>query len=1296
MEHVRYADDEQLRPYPGCASARPAGLASSVDFLGVVASGPGDQALPGRSSGFIWLKFWRYVSFFFVVSQVGQLYAASAPQLAFSANAGQITLSWQDTNNWLQSSAALAPATWLNVTSLPMVTGTTNTLAVPADQAAGYYRLVYSPFLPPPTELNLDANEDALGNGYFILSWDAVPTAVSYNLYYATDPGVTKYDYLSVSNVMGITNLSQEVDGLMAGQHYYFVVTAVSGSGESADSNEAMGVFGAQAGVSGEIDTLLQFGTNLMEVALAGVSVTLSNLSDPTLGAQTVTDPDGGFEFAPQPAGNYQLCWSAPGFGPGCYSNAIALSNDAVDVGVILLMPPTNAGLVYGQVTLQDGSVPVVQDAFFNISITPVITLFNSNGGIVRVATPNFLGEYVMAGVPMAPNLTLSAQLQQSGVTTNIDGSVTGEADLVIPETPLTISNLVATLNGQPIVRVPGGTTVQVFATVGPTNHPLQYIWLQPDGTPLPGASGPNVNWTVPNDSDGYEYLFLAVTDGYGGFASDFVELTVNPYLVFSGQVVGSDTNAPPVTNAVVQLNTLVTNTDANGYFSFLVTATNEYDLTITAGGYLPLGKVYFDEAPDQEYVMLQILSDLCIYDASTNISVVTPAGVTVDIPPQVLVDMNGNGYTGCVSVAVNLMDPCAGSNPVGADYTSGGNLLDLASLADIDLEGTNGPLFLNGSATAQIFLPISASCAVNTNLLPVEQFYTFNVSSNRWVPIGWGTNVTATDGSIIGYQGAVAMLGEVGMGAKEDPAEVGTLELASDGTVPLPFRVQIIPGNAKRIYTDITPSNNKVPNVPFGDVAILILNPRQAPGEFYTNGTVLVPDDKKEVIQVIKVTLKAANLKVKVGLGKAPDNNQTRLATLTQNKAGAVFDENDVDTVLGRLLQRIANFFLPNKWKDGSEANAKLYYKAIDLGNKKDTFTKWQTQDKFITIRPKKADGKTIDFTGHPKDTLANAKAGDLEFGLYFNATDLGAGRRVGMNVWMDTDNQKSVAYYAATYPTLEDAVADKNVKYIACIDYALGGGGRIVRFYVFDGTGKQLTGINSEKQSAQTVYVPNVCMVCHGAGRKDPTQADVDGQFIAFDTANFTFTTEKEFSYPALTANAARAALPESGVAGNQNVFCSLNDGLLTGKRTMPTDLLALIKNLVKNSTSYYAGPAAKTDGFAQDWVNKNAAPADKKAQSTLYTGTYAVSCRSCHSTQRGIPFPTAAGFSGGRAAEKAERTMAASIMPQSQRAYFIFWGSHTGAFLNNTLNNAPYNRKQAVISQPASISDDTPKVK
>jgi hypothetical protein len=1240
----------------------------------------------------MWRKFLQLVSFSFVLSQVGSLYGAAPPRLAVSANAGQITLSWQDTNYWLQVSPTLAPAAWGKVPDLLMVAGTTNRLVVPASQGAAFYRLVYAPYFPPPAELSLTADEDALGNPSFLLSWDAVPNADSYDLYFATDPAVTQFNFLSLSNgaaITGITNLAEEVDGLLTGQHYYFVATAVQGTNQSADSAEATGLFSPQGSVSGEVDTMLQTGTNLVQLPLVGVSVTLSNLSDPTLNGQMMTSPDGVFEFNDQPAGSYTLNLSSHGFGG--YSTMILLSNIPVDLGVILLAAATNAGLVYGQLTLQDGSV-------VDSSLNPTITLYDTNGAVLQVTAPDANGDYVMAGLPIAHNLALSAQAQQSSVSTNIDTSLVGGVDLVLPETPPVLDSLVATLNSQPVVRVPGGTTVQVAATVEPGSNPLQYYWFQADGTPLPGASGSNVNWTVPSDPEGYEYLYLNVTDNYGGFASGFVVLTVNSNLVFSGQVVGSDTNASPITNAVVQLNTLVTNTDANGYFSVLVMPTNEYDLTIGAPGYVPLGLVYFDEAPDQQYPLLQVLSSPCTNDASSEIQVVTPSGVSVDIPPGSLVDTNGHPYAGCVSVAMNLEDPCSVSLPMGAAYTSDGHPLNLATVADIDLEGTNGPLSLSDAATAQVFLPVSAACAANTNLLADEPIYAFNPAANAWVPVGSGS--TAISGGFFGYQGAVLMLTALAVG--DAPAKTSTLEMVPDGTMPLPIKVRILAGG-KITYADITPSNKKVPNVAQGAVNILILNPRQAPGAYYGNSNTEVTDDKKDVIQQIDVTLGADPLTVNLGLGKTPaKDNQTRRATLQlkasptptePNPKAKDFTESDVDTLVEKFLQRTTKNAIWFKYQPGSDADANKYYQKIGSPA---TFTDWQKADKF-TPRPKRKDG-TIVFKGggDNAETLANARGDDLEYGLYFNSADLGAGRRVGMNIWKE-GGQDSVAYYAATYATLDDAVNDQNVKYIACMDSKPGasridGAKNIIRFYVFDATGKQLTSLNNEKQGGKPVYVPNVCTVCHGGSDASfTTGPDAEGQFIAFDTANFTFANDGPFTYKALTGGAARAALPEGGAGGNKNVFCSLNDGLLTGqkkKATMPKVLSALITVLTKGNNSFYGGPAAARDGFPANWVDGTANDA------ALYTSVYAVSCRSCHSTHSariGHNWEVAAAFSDD-ADRIARFDFLTSLMPQSQRTYTIYWGSHTGKFLDT---QGIVNQGK-IVDQPKTITDVPPPVK
>jgi hypothetical protein len=1255
-------------------------------------------------------RFIHQISVLLVLSGICRLYGVPPSQLNISQAGEEVTLSWQDTNDWLQSSSTLNPAVWVNVCPTAAVAaGGTNSFAGPADQPAMFYRLIYSPFLPPPAELGLEPFEDVLGDDYFNLWWDAVPGAVSYNLYYAADPSVTKDNYSSLSQggaIFGITTLNEPVGGLVDGTHYYFVATAVSPSGESADSDEVTGVFGPEGSISGQVFTELDFGTNEVQVPLGGVSVTVSNLADPTLFSQTTTDPDGNFEFIEQPAGSYQLCWYGGGFGAGCCTNVLVVSNCPIVVS-IPLTPPSNT--VYGQVYLQDGTLPLLTDPFFQIDLCPSIALSDASDNLLQQVVPNDFGQYVMAGAPLGSSLQLSGQLQESGVTTNIDTFVIGEADMVFPKTPPDISNLVAALNGQPVVRVPGGSTVQVCATVGPDAGAYYYQWLQADGTPLPGASGTNVNWTVPDDPDGYEYLFLGVTDGFGGFASSSLVLTVNPYLTFSGQVTSSDANADPIINATVQVNDLETNTDSNGYFSLLVTPANEYDLTITAAGYVPVGKVFYDEDPDDEYVMLEILTNSCTYDGSANIFVADPSGVTVDIPVGALMDTNGDTYTGCVSAAVDLLDPCVDTNnTAGGDYILDGSLFTPSALADIDLEGTNGPLFLNGSAPAQIYVPVSASCSALGGLPPGEQFFTLYPASNRWISMGPATNMT-TGGVITGYQGPVTALGEVLMAqAGAAPMMQGVLQLISDGTIPVPFKVQIIKSDQIRNYQEITAMKSTTSPLPIGNTTILVLNPRQVPEDYFGTGSGMaakpVGDDAKTIIQAITVALPASTAKapfsISVGLGTQPPappaNKQTRFAKLTRNTKGDPFAVGEAKSANEKFLARIGGKNVFGGARPGNSDDTKKYYDIIDKTAAKTTFANWQKANGWQIQRGKKNNGE-VSFATNPDDLPNQIKnGGDDEFALYFDANDLGAGQRLGIKInTKTTDTKPSVAYYMASYPTLVDAENDVNLSYIFCIDYALvpGSANRIIRFYAFDKNGDITSAPVKVSAGSQPRFVPYVCMVCHGgkANIVPPMgiNPDVGGQFIAFDTANYTFSKKGGFTYNSPNArNLATGAnqgnqganpLPNSNIK-SPNVFCSLNDGLLTSSAlptaTMPAGLRTLILNFI-NGEGVFAGPP-------KGWVDPKG---NKATQTALYTTAYAISCRACHATQSRVTWADADDFVADmRVQSKAQNVLggAGTMMPQSQCEFSILWGTATAADLNNQ-----FGRVQNVTSQPVLIA-------
>ncbi len=94
---------------------------------------------------------------------------------------------------------------------------------------------------PPNAPSNVQATAK---DGAVEITWDAnlnvAAEITAYNLYWASEAGITKDNYQSKANGQKITPVTSPYtqSGLTNGTTYYFIVTAVSSAGESAESNE--------------------------------------------------------------------------------------------------------------------------------------------------------------------------------------------------------------------------------------------------------------------------------------------------------------------------------------------------------------------------------------------------------------------------------------------------------------------------------------------------------------------------------------------------------------------------------------------------------------------------------------------------------------------------------------------------------------------------------------------------------------------------------------------------------------------------------------------------------------------------------------------------------------------------------------------------------------------------------------------------------------------------------------------------------------------------------------------------
>lgn len=183
---------------------------------------------------------------------------ASAPAtptgLAAVGGTGQVTLSWTSVSNatsynlYYSTTSGVTKTSGTKITSATspsvqtgLTAGTTYYYIVTAvnstgESAASAQASAGTASTPPlPTVPAAPTGVIATGGtNQVAISWGAVSSATSYNVYYATTSGVTKSNGTKITNATSPTVQT----GLAAGTAYYYIVTAVNSVGEGAASNQ--------------------------------------------------------------------------------------------------------------------------------------------------------------------------------------------------------------------------------------------------------------------------------------------------------------------------------------------------------------------------------------------------------------------------------------------------------------------------------------------------------------------------------------------------------------------------------------------------------------------------------------------------------------------------------------------------------------------------------------------------------------------------------------------------------------------------------------------------------------------------------------------------------------------------------------------------------------------------------------------------------------------------------------------------------------------------------------------------
>jgi len=241
-----------------------------------------------------------------------------------------------------------------------------------------------------------------------------------------------------------------------------------------------------------------------------------------------------------------------------------------------------------------------------------------------------------------------------------------------------------------------------------------------------------------------------------------------NKDILFSGWVV--DQRGQAIADAVVRINNDDVRTSKDGKFKLAVNAKEEYFISVKHAEHADLYRNSRTALKDQVYILpdasvkvVDPAATVTLVDERPVIDGIIRAGATFTLPPNALVDENGNAPSGTIRGAIATLDLSRGEGPQEWGITDGsgrdGFLVSYGAVF-IEFSSMDGSKVyqLKSGMSGQLTLPVTPSMESFAPATPSTPFWYYDKKDGKWHEAG-SSSYDAVSGS---YKGTVNHLSTI------------------------------------------------------------------------------------------------------------------------------------------------------------------------------------------------------------------------------------------------------------------------------------------------------------------------------------------------------------------------------------------------------------------------------------------------------------------------------------------------------------------------------------------------------